>query len=90
MSSRGQNARIHDDGSTDSLRDALTGLYKLAGVDLVREQVEAWLGQSRFGYDITAEGLVVWPRQEYEEQVVYALGLGEGRGRRRRSQGSEL
>ncbi len=43
-----------------AFRDALAGFYKLAGVDVVREQVEALL-PAKTVYDLTAEGLVVWP-----------------------------
>jgi hypothetical protein len=45
---------------TLAFRDALAGFYKLAGVELVREQIEALLPQDS-AYDLTAEGLVVWP-----------------------------
>jgi hypothetical protein len=51
---------------------ALAGLYKRAGVDLVREQVESLLGRGT-AYDISAEGLVVWPGAGYATEVVYAL-----------------
>jgi hypothetical protein len=42
---------------------ALAGFYKLAGVDLVREQIESQLEPSAPGYEITDDALVVWPRQ---------------------------
>jgi hypothetical protein len=51
---------------------ALAGLYKRAGVDIVREQVEAVLGGA-VPYDIASEGLVVWPGDGYETEIVYAL-----------------
>ncbi len=53
--------------------NALGGLYQLAGVDLVREQVEAILGE-HVPYDIADEGLVIWPGEGYRTEVVYALG----------------
>ncbi len=40
-----------------ALETALAGLYKKAGVDLVREQVEAVLGTVRGAYTVTAEGI---------------------------------
>ena len=56
-----------------TLEIALAGLYKRAGVDIVREQVEALLGPG-IAYDIGAEGLVVWPGTGYQTEVVYGLG----------------
>jgi hypothetical protein len=52
--------------------NALGGLYQLAGVDLVREQVEAVLG-AQTPYDIADEGLVIWPGEGYRTEVVYPL-----------------
>ncbi len=45
---------------TTAFRDALAGFYKLAGVELVREQIETLLPPD-VAYDVSAEGLVVWP-----------------------------
>ena len=53
--------------------NALGGLYQLAGVDLVREQLTAVLGE-RAHYDIADEGLVIWPGEGYRTEVVYPLG----------------
>jgi len=39
---------------------ALAGLYKIAGVDLVREQLMAVLAPGTTGYDITDHFLVLW------------------------------
>lgn len=50
---------------------ALAGLYKRAGVDIVREQVEALVGKG-VPYDVADEGLVVWPNG-YQSEVVYDL-----------------
>ena len=70
-------------------RAALAGLYELAAVDLVREQIESKLvapplpdtsgeGQpsaSRIHpYDISTAGLVVWPHRHYEAEIHYSLG----------------
>ena len=63
-----------------TLEIALAGLYKRAGVDIVREQVESLLGAGT-AYDISAEGLVVWPGEGYATEVVYALdGTGSVAG----------
>jgi len=54
------------------LGNALAGFYKLAGVDLVREQIEAWLpGPSP--YDVADEGLAVWPGADFGKEIVYDL-----------------
>jgi hypothetical protein len=57
--------------------NALAGLYKLAGVDLVREQIEAALG-ARAPYDIADEGLILWPGEGYKTEVVYDLDEDAG------------
>jgi len=51
---------------------ALAGLYKRAGVDLVREQIEACIAPES-AYDIADEGLIVWPGSGYRTEVVYPL-----------------
>lgn len=54
---------------------ALEGLYRLAGVDLVREQIEALLPtgpDGRARYDIDDRGLVVWPAG-FSAEIVYRL-----------------
>src|SRR5262249_54337273 len=60
-----------------TFRDALAGFYKLAGVDVVREQVETLLPAGA-AYDLTTEGLVVWPTSEGDGEVVYELSDGGG------------
>ncbi|CAN5851049.1 hypothetical protein BH23PLA1_BH23PLA1_19660 [soil metagenome] len=61
----------------DSLRElgaALAGFYKLAGVDFVRQQVEARLGGPPSPpYDIADEGLIVWPGEGFATEVHYDL-----------------
>jgi len=52
--------------------NALAGLYQLAGVDLVREQLASVLGKET-PYDIADEGLVIWPGEGYRTEVVYPL-----------------
>ncbi|HWL88255.1 MAG TPA: hypothetical protein VNO21_20770, partial [Polyangiaceae bacterium] len=51
--------------------NALAGFYQLAGVDLVREEIEAAVGPAR--YDISDEGLVLWPDGSYRTEWVYPL-----------------
>ena len=53
---------------------ALAGFYKLAAVDLVREQLVAVLGPSP--YDISDEGLIVWPGDSYATELLYDLRAG--------------
>ncbi|MCX5745316.1 MAG: hypothetical protein NT062_22800 [Proteobacteria bacterium] len=50
---------------------ALAGFYKLAAVDIVREQLTAVLGD--VPYDISDEGLVVWPGDGYQTEFLYRL-----------------
>ena len=59
------------------IENALAGLYQLAGVDLVREQIEDVLGKDT-PYDIADEGLVAWPGQGYRTEVVYPIKDPEG------------
>jgi hypothetical protein len=52
--------------------DALAGFYKLAGVDLVREQLaDALLAGS--AYELLEEGLIVWTGPGYESGALYEL-----------------
>jgi len=55
-----------------AFRDALAGFYKLAGVHVVREQLEAQLPTGTI-YDLTEKGLVVWPLLEQNGAAVYDL-----------------
>jgi hypothetical protein len=50
---------------------ALTGFYKKAGVDLLRDDIEACFTPECPPYEVAAEGLVVWPGQDYESEVIY-------------------
>lgn len=71
-------------GWIDALRDdqrqiveiALAGFYKLSGVDILREQVEAALRDGPVApppYDVADDGLVVWPSTRFETEIVYDL-----------------
>ena len=70
-------ASIHRRGWSDTLSyprrhtlaSALAGFYKMAGVDLVREQIEARLDPTSPGYEITDDMLVVWPSRDDPEHV---------------------
>jgi hypothetical protein len=64
-----------DGDRKDSFETALAGLYMLAGVDFVREHIEALLPGApgkKTHYDIDDRGLVVWP-PGYSSEVVYRL-----------------
>ncbi|MCE9571586.1 MAG: hypothetical protein K8W52_00370 [Deltaproteobacteria bacterium] len=55
---------------------ALAGFYKLSGVDLVREQLEQVLADGAATappYDVSDEGLIVWPGTGYDVEVIYDL-----------------
>jgi hypothetical protein len=52
------------------LTTALLGLYHKAGVDMVREQIDALLS-SHPSYDIDNDGLVLWPDDGDDTEVIY-------------------
>ncbi len=56
---------------------ALAGFYKLSAIDLVREQIEHALvpspGATAPPYDVSDEGIVVWPGNAFDTEIVYAL-----------------
>jgi hypothetical protein len=56
-----------------ALASALAGLYKMAGVDLVREPIEAALGPDAPAYDFREAGLVVWPDEASSAEILYLL-----------------
>ncbi len=56
-----------------TLTTALAGLYKLAGVDFVREQLKAVLPPSHSGYQLTAHHLIVWTDRASGQGVAYDL-----------------
>jgi hypothetical protein len=59
-----------------ALAAALTGLYKMAAVTLVRDQIRACLPAACCAYDLTRHQLVVWPDSHYETEVIYHLRDG--------------
>ena len=62
-----------NESQQDTLLAAMIGFYKLAGVDMVREQISASFAPRRIPYDVTEDGLVVWPDGKYSEEAVYNL-----------------
>jgi hypothetical protein len=56
---------------------ALAGFYKLSAIDLVREQLEHALvespGATAPPYDVSDEGIVVWPGNAFDTEIVYTL-----------------
>ena len=61
---------------------AILGLYKAAGIDLVRQQIESEFSPPAPWYDVSAEGLVVWPDEQRDVEVFYDLHEGPGSPRR--------
>jgi hypothetical protein len=60
-------------GALQVMTTALAGLYKLAGVDFVREQLAALLSPSLPGFDLTDHQLVVWNEQHDSHEIAYDL-----------------
>jgi hypothetical protein len=64
------------DEQRQTLAAALTGLYKLAGVHLTREQIAHGLAPAQAAFDITEAGLEVWPGPDFASGAVYDLEAG--------------
>ncbi len=58
---------------TAALALALTGFDKEAGVDLVREQVEALFAPECPPYTLANDDLVLWPDGHFDTEIVYHL-----------------
>jgi hypothetical protein len=56
----------------------LAGLYKLAGVDVVREQARANIPPAATAFDVIAHDLVLWVRPGQAPAVVYDLDTPKG------------
>ena len=56
---------------------ALVGLYKSAGVDLVREQIAGVFRRPMAPYDLSPTGLLLWPEADGDVEVLYDLHNGE-------------
>ncbi len=63
LEARGWLDRL-DDKQRSAFQDALTALYKLAGVHVIREQAMAVLGIDPYRLDCRPEGLLVLPKGE--------------------------
>ena len=57
----------------DALACALAGLYKMAGVDLVREPIAEALGPDVPSHDFREAGVVAWPDDASTAEVLYLL-----------------
>jgi hypothetical protein len=55
------------------LAGLLVGFYRIGGVDLVREQIDACLSRRAFPYDVTEAGLTLLPGSDRQQAVVYDL-----------------
>ncbi|WP_394841320.1 hypothetical protein LZC95_30145 [Pendulispora brunnea] len=71
VSEAGFLQRLRGEDDRILFENALAGFYHLAGVDLVREEIQAMLGVAH--YDISDEGLVLWPDATYRTEVIYPL-----------------
>jgi hypothetical protein len=58
----------------DTLATAILGLYKTAGADIVRRQLEAALPVPLPVYDLSVRGLRIWPDGTFETEVFYEFG----------------
>ncbi|HEV3439543.1 MAG TPA: hypothetical protein VG122_19420, partial [Gemmata sp.] len=58
-------------GATRVLENALVYLYKRAGVDLIREQVQASLPKEAVHFDFAPNGLLVWYGRRETTPVLY-------------------
>jgi hypothetical protein len=59
-----------------TLASALAGLYKMAGVDLTREQIAEGFAPTPVAFDIDSDGLVVWPSSDFTKEAVFDLSAG--------------
>jgi hypothetical protein len=55
---------------------ALIGLYKTAGIELARQQIEDQFTPPVPRYDVSAEGLILWPDEDGDVEVLYNLHEG--------------
>jgi len=56
----------------NSFLNALEGFYRKCGIELVREQIEFNLTGSD-PYDIDSKGLVIWPKSQFDIEIVADL-----------------
>ncbi|MDB5330294.1 MAG: hypothetical protein JWP03_1445 [Phycisphaerales bacterium] len=55
------------------LSAALLGLYKIAGVDIVREEVQRVFGPQAIAFDLTPGQLTLWRGGNFDEPITVAL-----------------
>ena len=73
ISRRGWLTRVNEDQAR-AFGLALAGLYKFAGIDLVREQLQAGLPVGTTAYELSKRGLVLWQNQHDGPVAAYDLG----------------
>jgi hypothetical protein len=56
-----------------AVTNAVLGLYKMSGVELVHEQIEACFAPDVPPYDVCEEGIVVRPDPNSDQKVLYEL-----------------
>ncbi len=59
-----------------TLAIALSGFYKTAGIDVVREEIQAQLPVHEALYGLDQQGLVVWPGETLDCEIHYDLDNG--------------
>jgi hypothetical protein len=64
----------------EAFASALAGLYKLAGVTLVREQLEACLPAGFHVYRVGGDLLLLWPDADFTREYAYELRPLSGMG----------
>ena len=69
---------------------ALAGIYKIGGVDIIREQLAALLPTEVPRYDITGQELLVWTTQRNGQAIAYDLGDSHDLLRPRRENGKAV
>jgi hypothetical protein len=76
LSRRGWLDQLSTESRT-TFENALAGFYKMAGVDLIREEIEATLSLADADYAITDEGLVSWQSGQAERHLLCDLHDGD-------------
>jgi hypothetical protein len=62
---------LQSESDCDELSTAILGLYKTAGVEIVRQQLETAFPDSLPAYDLSPRGLRIWPDASFETEVFY-------------------
>jgi hypothetical protein len=57
---------------------ALLGLYKIAGVQLVKEQIEQLVGSPARAFDVSRESLIVWTDANFATSQIHPLVFDDG------------